>query len=200
MSSAALAWRASIQIAGSLSAVSAWKNHTDSGPVSNHPLCRRRMLADQHCKRLRIRGALAAPDTLAVAPDRYRSLFHRDVEADIFVHGCSPSDVWVRLLVVSPRFHLIGEQPPGIFRMLRRLASAITPCAKTRDDQPPRLLPGAIWSVSGAQTGQKSAFTALILARDGVFAQSGPLNGNALRRQIAAPHRKLRHVARVLVH
>jgi hypothetical protein len=35
ISSAALAWRASMQIAGTPSAFSAWKNQTDSGPVSN---------------------------------------------------------------------------------------------------------------------------------------------------------------------
>ena len=35
------------------------------------------------------------------------------VETDIVVHGCSPFDAWARLPVVSPYFHVIGEQPPA---------------------------------------------------------------------------------------
>ena len=77
-----------------------------------------------------IGGALAAPDALAVPSDRNRRLFHRHVEADIFFHGCSPFDAWARRPVVSPYFHLIGEQPPASMCVTAsgRLAPAITPC------------------------------------------------------------------------
>ncbi len=78
-----------------------------------HPLGCRRTLADQRRNRLRIRRTLAAPNALAPAANGYRRLFQRNIKPDILVHGCSPSDAWARLPVVSPFFHLIGEQPPA---------------------------------------------------------------------------------------
>ena len=81
--------------------------------LEHHPLGRRGMLTQQGGDNLGIGRALAASHPLAVAPYGDGGLFHRHVQTDILFHGCSPSDAWARLQVVSPYFHLIGEQPPA---------------------------------------------------------------------------------------
>ena len=84
MSRAALAWRASMQIAGSPSAVSACRIDIDKGPVSNTtraaPGARRRITSAMS---LGSDPALAAPDPFAVAADRRRRFLHRHVQTYI---------------------------------------------------------------------------------------------------------------------
>src|SRR4029079_1779135 len=70
-----------------------------------------RPLADELGDNAGIGCALAAPDPFPCSADRDCRLFHRHVETNIFVHGCSPFDAWARRPVVSPYFHPIGEQP-----------------------------------------------------------------------------------------
>src|SRR5215469_5196729 len=70
-----------------------------------------RPLADELGDNAGIRCALAAPDPFTCSADRDCRLFHRHVETNIFVHGCSPFDAWARRPVVSPYLHPIGEQP-----------------------------------------------------------------------------------------
>src|SRR4051812_49903379 len=114
MSSAALAWRASMQIGReTLRAERVIEPHRQWPGFEDHAFGRGRMLAQQIANTSRIGRALAAPDPLAIPSNGNGRLFHRHVEADIFVHGCSPSDAWARLPVVSPYFHQIGEQPPA---------------------------------------------------------------------------------------
>ena len=86
-------------------------------------------LAHQLCNHSRVRDTFSAPDPLPVTPDRHGSLFHRNIEANIFLHGCSPSDVWARRPVESPYLHHIGEQPPSQpCRGSSDQGPAITPC------------------------------------------------------------------------
>lgn len=97
--------------------------------LEHHPPGRRCTLADEIGYDLGIRGALPAPDPLASAADRYRRLFHRHVETNILVHGCSPSDAWAPASRREPARSSTGEQPPQA--MARQAAQrAITPCNK----------------------------------------------------------------------
>jgi hypothetical protein len=60
--------------------------------LEHYPLDGRRVFADQCRQCLRIGCTLAAPDTLAISPNRDGRLFQRNVETDILAHGCSPFD------------------------------------------------------------------------------------------------------------
>jgi hypothetical protein len=99
-----------------------WQPHAAQGVIKPHrqrtgfeydALGGRRPLPDKFGNDVGIRCALPAPDPFAFTADRHCRLFHRHVETDIFCHGCSPFDAWARRQVVSPYFHLIGEQPPS---------------------------------------------------------------------------------------
>ena len=64
--------------------------------LEHDPLHLRGTFADHVRQKLRIRGALAAPDALAILPNRDRSVFQGNIETDILLHGCPPYDAWAR--------------------------------------------------------------------------------------------------------
>src|SRR4051812_31256347 len=104
MSRAALAWRASMQIAGSPSAVSVIEPHGQGPGLEHHPSGPRCAAADHLGDEPRIGAALAAPDPFAVAADRHRRFLHRHVQTYIRSHLHPPvSSTQARAIARRPR-------------------------------------------------------------------------------------------------
>src|SRR3954447_18363424 len=110
MFSAALALRASRQVIGNPTSVSACHSQVVSVQPDAHRL--RRMLADHRLDRLRRAGAAAAPDPLALLiQDMHLGFFERDVQSDILTHGGSPRVLALQLQAL-PNLASLGSCRP----------------------------------------------------------------------------------------
>jgi hypothetical protein len=93
-------WQASLRGADARAAPGLEKGQHDWG----RPLLINEERTNIFLERASLAGGDEQPEGLHAPTDLVREL---DCDPD-----CSPFDAWVRLPVVSPYFHLIGEQPP----------------------------------------------------------------------------------------
>src|SRR3954454_14827189 len=120
MFSAALALRASRQVIGNPTSVSACHSQVVSVQPDAHRL--RRMLADHRLDRLRRAGAAAAPDPLAlIIQDMRLGFFQRDVQSDILTHGGSPRVLALQLQAFT-KPGIAGGLPPPTSAIVRQKA------------------------------------------------------------------------------